>query len=286
MGRPIMSTTGTVIPFGKYRGRTIEDVLAADAKYLEWLAGQDWFRAKHVHLHQVIINRGAEPEETPEHNALQVLFLEDQFCLQVAAAGFDFRAAFEDWRRDALNGKQEQRAKQIKLCQSLEKDIARTGDELAELESGEPKDKRGAMLFSPSRETLKDRVERYRNNLVEAQAELAKLDQSIDELTARRCSLCVRRRNFEVAGIDVVFEIEVNWSKSGQSFAIEIKPSVGDDYPAVLRQMKATYRQGSRQILFLVSYAGTGATEQQFIDTFKSAGIKVVFRRDLVGTSS
>jgi hypothetical protein len=55
---------------------------------------------------------------------------------------------------------------------------------------------------------------------------------------------------------------------------VEIKPSVGDDYPAVLRQMKAY--PIDHKILFLVSYTGT--TEQQFIDTFKSAGIAVVFR--------
>jgi hypothetical protein len=30
-------------------------------------------------LHQVIINRGAEPSETPDHNATQVLFLDEHF---------------------------------------------------------------------------------------------------------------------------------------------------------------------------------------------------------------
>jgi hypothetical protein len=31
-------------------------------------------------LNQVIINRGSEPEETPDHNAMQVKFLDDEFC--------------------------------------------------------------------------------------------------------------------------------------------------------------------------------------------------------------
>ena len=48
--------------------------------YLKWLSGQDWFRAKFSSLYTVIINRGNEPTETPEHNALQVLFLDDGFC--------------------------------------------------------------------------------------------------------------------------------------------------------------------------------------------------------------
>jgi uncharacterized protein (DUF3820 family) len=70
-----------IIPFGKYKGRMIEELLVDDPAYLQWLTGQDWFRTKFVNLHQVIINRGGEPEETPEHNALQVLFLDDAFCL-------------------------------------------------------------------------------------------------------------------------------------------------------------------------------------------------------------
>jgi uncharacterized protein (DUF3820 family) len=69
-----------IIPFGKYKGRLIDEVLIDDPNYLQWLAGQDWFRAKFVVLHQVIINRGAPAEETPEHNALQVRFLDDAFC--------------------------------------------------------------------------------------------------------------------------------------------------------------------------------------------------------------
>src|SRR5262245_55635383 len=71
-----------IIPFGKYKGRLVDEVLVDDPAYLQWLAGQDWFRAKFNILHQVIINRGAEPEETPEHNAMQVKFLDDEFCLR------------------------------------------------------------------------------------------------------------------------------------------------------------------------------------------------------------
>ena len=49
---------------------------------LSAMAGQDSFRSRFDVLYQVIINRGAEPEETPEHNALQVQFLDDDFCVR------------------------------------------------------------------------------------------------------------------------------------------------------------------------------------------------------------
>jgi hypothetical protein len=53
---------------------------------------------------------------------------------------------------------------------------------------------------------------------------------------------------------------------------IEIKPTVGDDYPSVLRQMKAN----ESEILFVGQYVGTGATREQFIKTFATASIRVV----------
>ena len=65
--------TANVVPFGKYKGRSIEELLVEDPGYLQWLAGQDWFRAKFTILHQVIINRGAEPEETPAQRAASAL---------------------------------------------------------------------------------------------------------------------------------------------------------------------------------------------------------------------
>src|SRR5437660_7532041 len=71
-----------VVPFGKYKGRLIEELLVDDPSYLQWLAGQQWFRDRFAVLYQVVINRSGEPQETPEHNALQVKFLDDDFCLQ------------------------------------------------------------------------------------------------------------------------------------------------------------------------------------------------------------
>jgi hypothetical protein len=70
------------------------------------------------------------------------------------------------------------------------------------------------------------------------------------------------------------------WRGGGRwerEFGIELKPVVGDDYPAVLRQMK---RNGSR-VLFVGAYTGQGATEAQFVKTMATAGIRVVFARDV-----
>lgn len=170
-----------VIPFGKHKGKTIEEIQNFDPAYLHWLIAQDWFRDKFVVLYQTIIH-GAEPQETPEHNALQALFLNDEFCLKVARA---------------------------------------TGRNIAGNEK-------------------------------------------------------IFRRTFEDKGVDV----KIVMSGHAPTFAIEIKPTVGDDYPAVLRQIRALVPvefYAPDAILFLERYTGTGATREQFIEIFKNSGVHVVF---------
>jgi hypothetical protein len=92
------------------------------------------------------------------------------------------------------------------------------------------------------------------------------------------------QREFEDGGADVVIFISLEMvnrekvdTRDGvinlRPIRVEIKPVVGDDYPAVLRQMK---RNGSKYLL-VREYNGVGATRQQFVDTFKTADIKVVF---------
>src|SRR6516164_9112004 len=207
---------GSIVPFGKYKGRLIEELLLDDPVYLQWLSGQEWFRAKFAFLNQVIINRGSEPEETPDHNAMQVRFLADEFCLRFALC----------------------------CCPGLEQ---RARDELHNhywpIEAGDASERRAR----------------------------------IGDIAFR--SSC----QFEVRGVDVLFGIEaLDLNKNIHSrslfwrpeylergLPVELKPTVGDDYPAVLRQMKLS---GSK-VLFVGEYTGKGATEEQFVKTFATASI-------------
>jgi hypothetical protein len=218
---------------------------------------------KHVELHQTIINRGAQPEETPEHNAMQVLFLDDDFCVRFAQALPD-----------------------------ADKRLARATDALLERRAR-------------SRTRLKEEIERLRPvrdaaRLAACQQIQAKLDVSADvKFTVGR--------EFEQRGIDVLLRVELvdpaleaandeyrrvnDWRMQlGLSFdpweswvmrAIEIKPSVGDDYPAVLRQMRANHSD----TLFVGQYSGRGATRDQFVKTFESAAKVVIFQEQLAEAS-
>ena len=78
---------------------------------------------------------------------------------------------------------------------------------------------------------------------------------------------------FEKHDIDVFFHINDTYD-----IKIEIKPTIGDDYPAMLRQM----RRNKSHILFLKNYKGQGATREQFIQIFKQAEISVVFLKQCI----
>jgi hypothetical protein len=76
--------TAEVVPFGKYRGQPVE-VLAADHDYCEWLTAQPWFKARYLNVYNTVINYGAEPQDSPEHNQMQARFLDDAWCFALAS---------------------------------------------------------------------------------------------------------------------------------------------------------------------------------------------------------
>jgi len=91
-----------IIPFGKYKGQQV-DVLMNDRPYLEWLQGQDWFRARYQNINTLIVNNFREPAETPEHNKMQAMFLDDNFLHSFVdhlksryASWFDYEQRIDD----------------------------------------------------------------------------------------------------------------------------------------------------------------------------------------------
>lgn len=269
-----------IIPFGKYKGRLVDEVLLDDPGYLQWLAGQDWFRAKFNILHQVIINRGAEPEETPDHNAMQVRFLDDEFCLRfLRRYRLDIDAAANKGLQEVLND----RARAI--ANNLAKERRTAEHEQYWI------DNEGRKFCS------RERADEARAALPKIEAKIVQFEAlHAQELRKRIDTVSYRfERAFEVAGIDVVLRIDavsaahdiavpfydlngIRYRGGGVPYlAIEIKPVIGDDYPAVLRQMKRT----GANVLFVGEYRGQGATQEQFVKTMATAGIRVMFASEL-----
>lgn len=197
--------TAEVVPFGKYKGQPVE-VLAADHDYCEWLTAQPWFKARYLNVYNTVINYGAEPQDSPEHNQMQARFLDDDWCLALADVLFQG----EDSRYD-----------------------------------GE-----------------------------------------------------VRRRNFEAAGWDVVYDVRISRETvedrpRGKSLGrqpwpehvhVECKPDLGDDYPAVLRQvqryMSGEYFTGTACVL-VRRHAFTGVTWEQVRKIFAASRIELLTEDDV-----
>ncbi len=117
-------------------------------------------------------------------------------------------------------------------------------------------------------------------------AALARVAALTAFLAGDPCIITRSSAEFEAAGVDVL--LRATWSVTGalpghfeilanHEARIEIKPSVGDDYPSVLRQMKAQ----RADVLFLDRYSGSGINEQQFKDIFANEKISVLFRHDV-----
>lgn len=79
-----MSDPGVdLVPFGKYKGRPVVELMA-DSNYCEWLGAQSWFRERYGNVYNMIINTGGQPQDSPEHNAMQARFLDHDECLRLA----------------------------------------------------------------------------------------------------------------------------------------------------------------------------------------------------------
>lgn len=192
-----------IIPFGKYRGQPIE-VLQQDEQYLSWLRNQDWFVRDYQSINTVIINNFKEPDETPEHNQLQVLFLDDVFVDKF----FEYI----------------QKTEQRKNLQWVRKENTYSGGEMVDL-GGVP-------------------------------------DYS------------KRKVFFEQSAIDVTIQ-----APHVDTFLIELKPNISDDYPAVLRQVmnnKCPY-------VVCKSFTAKGATLEQARKVFAASGKSIILLSDITG---
>ena len=104
---------------------------------------------------------------------------------------------------------------------------------------------------------------------------------------ARPCLLT--KSSFEQKGIDVITDWHWDVSKlfdeehecgnylAGGRVGVEIKPSIGDEYPTVLRQME---RLGVK-ICLSENYTGRGVSEPVVKQIFESNGYSLIFVREI-----
>ena len=235
-----------IVPFGKYKGKPLE-VLLKDESYSKWLSGQDWFQEKFKNIYTIIVNNyHSAPIDTPEHNQMQVKFLNEEHALKLAFL------------------------------------ISR------------------GKLFIPGNDHFKEKITEFIKELKEYKIDLSEIIEDFKRMKGQNL-LKISQIEFEKKGVDVSYDViygygedfgvsEYTFSRAAQVFndfwsysyihlklRVELKPSVGDDFPSVLRQMKSN---GS-STLVIRNYTGTGASYEEFKNYFTSQGITVVTENEI-----
>jgi hypothetical protein len=251
-----MMSEGKIIPFGKYKGHSIEQIAGRDPAYLQWLMGQSWFVERFQNLSVTINNFGPAPQETPEHNAMQVRFLDREYQLAFLWA----YGSFGTFRRTYVL----------------------PGNHRCEVRPDDYECPR----FPTHREAVA-RAWAERKMCRDAHDRLKQGENVFDV----QCNI-----EFEAHNIDVLLRstIRLDLGRPGpygpfrtheRNFAIEIKPTLGDDYPAVLRQISRQYEQVRhtgwryRPVLLVREYHGAGATFDQVCEFFKTRGIHLMLEK-------
>jgi hypothetical protein len=274
-----------VIPFGKYKNQPYE-ILLADASYALWLLSSMFAKLQEQHpsLLAFLVSRYGQPDSTPEHNRLQNRFLDTEFALRFALAvsqrirhlgsglaTFDPAALWAYRVRDKLE-REKDRAARMRLYEK--------GDSLGALRD-DLMEQAQRLAFVSHTGHYTDGIWHNAIGVTQLQFEKAGADVSYfvecgATLVAKPCV------QDEFSDFDSIGEQPINISSFGErdGFRIEVKPIVGDDYPAILRSMKAV----NDTHLLVGEYCGAGATWDEVVRIFALSGICAVRREDVEQT--
>jgi hypothetical protein len=278
---------------------TVDEVRAIDPQYVDWISAQAWFRDKFPALLAVLVNgtQQQQSEETPAHNALQTLFLDNKYveaALDMTYPGgvqatldYNLKLVHDELVRaidqlaphateyttpeSLMQESRDNKAARDALRKMYAQNVEKYGDEDAK-ETYRALVARDSDLWQESRDADKEKA-----MAVEARAAHDRYQAQIEWHRLGRISTFSDVR-FEVHGVDVLVS-------SGQYSLtmIEVKPCVGDDYPAVFRQMMAAQQRvrGAKMVLFVDQFSASGATREQFVQMAARSNISVIFKKDV-----
>lgn len=262
-----------VLPFGKHKGATVAELLTKDPAYAEWIVNQGWVAERFAELHAAILSRGAATDDSPEHNAIQARFLDETFrlaCLRAARPKSLSKMAttYLDHERSGIEWR-----------------IGVSNEEIGKLRQRmtDASERNGGYWASEATRCEKETA-KYTAEIASDQAKLDRASAAIVRIASQA--------KFEQRGIDVVINASFSLERceyvepgrwdSGRDLnpppiAIEIKPTMGDDFPSVMRQME---RLGAG-VLVLGEYTGRAVSEPQLRQMFAANGRTLLFLRDI-----
>lgn len=254
---PTQTPSAIVIPFGKHKGATVAELLEKDPAYAEWITAQGWVAERFAELHAAILSRGAGTDDSPEHNIIQARFLDPVFQIACVSAAYPGLIAYEKDERVKSVGEN--------AFKSVWKGDARYHVEGWRVRNTNFADVHMAIA---AEQAIKD----AENASDKINGEKARIEA---ENTERKNGV-LSRVVFEQKGIDAVISFK-NIMYWDTTFKVEIKPSMGDDYPTVMRQVQ---RLGC-SILVVGEYTGRAVPEPLVRQMFAASGIVMISVRDI-----
>lgn len=278
-------TLDTPVPFGKHRGQPMA-VLLADTGYIQWMMSQASFDDKYPNIMNYLRNGPTEQGDcTPEHNSLQMRFMDPAYCARFAAA----------------------------ICNPNRKECGERHHSLG-YEAG------GVSHTAAFRGRGKDGNERHvwskisdTGNRFKASNAYYKVSEAeYESLTVVRCD---SKKPWGTEASVSSYEWH-NWDlllvgsqkcpdcgvprDSSVVMAVELKPTIGEDYPAILRKVKQRRAETSARaknesilmyyghphvVVFTDSYTGKSASWEQVREMFRLSNVTLLQSSELPGAA-
>jgi hypothetical protein len=272
--KPKTDASAVVISFGKHKGSTVAELLSKDPQYAEWIMTQGWLADRFAEVHAALAARGAQNEDTPEHNRLQARFLDPLFRHALLQLIIPKTLAA---RLETLEGYSIQ-DQWSSFCSAEQR---KAEEDIAKSRTKYPK----IIDWNEVRWDISEAARSEYNRLIAIKDQNAQ----VGILCASGKEPCGHLRffssvQFEIKGVDA--SVDWTYSSSEEEFKkyrgyniekIEIKPEVGDDYPSIMRQMNRL------ECRFLVTekYNGLGVSEPEVKQMFESNRCHLIFIRDI-----
>lgn len=287
-----------IVPFGKYKGQPVE-VLTSDQDYCEWLVSQPWFKSRYGNVYNILIQGGGEPQDSPEHNEMQARFLDDDWCFALA---------------DALNPSERDAYREPAVRRRLEAD--QRFQAFRELVATEARQPQAATRFEVKGWDVVYRIKpasisarttglppctcKCDHKLCRPEAQChggpnycshslhkeRSIDGSAKVKTAAHYH-CGEDCPWTVpdTGTWLLAEVNTYHGDYAPVVRVEVKPDLGDDYPAVLRQVKGyppeEYGYPAYNCVVVRRYGFESVTWDQVRKIFAASGITLVAEAEL-----
>jgi hypothetical protein len=244
-----------IVKFGKYKDKPITELLK-DTKYLEWCKSQKELVNKYPTIFNIILHQTLPTIDspTPEHNKLQNMFLDDKNAIKLVEY-------VNDWKS--------KKHYSVKLSNTaIKRSKSFDGPNIDNIVF-EGIYNWDVIFTSEHKVTVK-----YIYN----ELEYYSIKKEYEKLY----------HNFNYIDSDLmVMKIESTCS----TYYIELKPTLGDEYPCVLRKMgtqiKLTEKEEDYEypwqefILLIGQFKAEHTTKEQLIQIFKQKQIRVLFMDDI-----